>query len=74
MTQQKNGPLLINKKNDASSGSMANQLNFTYDFASLCYRMDTTVLFILNVPDSNPGPKTGVSDPDIAVAFLSHSK
>jgi hypothetical protein len=49
---------------------MANHLNFTCDFVSLCYIMDTTLRSIRNVPDSNPVPKTGGSDPDIALAFL----
>jgi hypothetical protein len=41
---------------------MANHGNLPRDFVSLCCRMNTTVLFIRNAQDSNPGPETGGSD------------
>jgi hypothetical protein len=48
---------------------MANHIKFPCDFVSLCGRMNTTVLFIRNVPDSNPGPKSGGSNLTFRLPF-----
>jgi len=49
---------------------MAIHIKFICDFGCLCCRMNTTVLFIRNVSDSNPGPETGGSNLAFRLPFL----